>query len=290
MKRTIFQNLGVVVSILASSPAYAGSWNSMLGMWDEIQQTIQTTTGDATIPCTPGVPKSTSLPADPVLCQSRYQSVFSQPEVKISVAFGYDDNRPDSAEVSNPADVADFVDRLTGKCGETDDNGMEFDHFCEFKRDVDDASLFYKTLTDNDGKTHKVRMRVISATGMDVNIQDNDNQLRSSAKQKERSQEARQAYMKALTEDDVVLYNGHSRDGGGPDFDPPVLTANNHVNYPWYHANHPGKNDMIQALSHSEHHPKVIAMLSCDSKLEFQKTLNRVSRFGSSRFKHGRRI
>ena len=245
----------------------------MLHMYDEVKAGVPATTP----PCPPDGTTSHSLPADPVFCQKQYKSLFSTPEVKLSVAFGYDDSWPDFAQVDNPSDVADFVDLLTQDCGSTDDVGMEFDNLCEFKRDPDDASLFYKQLTGPDGQTRKIIMHVISATGMDVHLKDNDLQLRVSAEQKKRSEEARQEYMKDLSHADVVLYNGHSRDGGGPDFNPPVLTANHHVDYPWYHLHHPGKNDMVQALSSSTHHPKVIAMLSCDSKLEFQKMLNKVS-------------
>jgi hypothetical protein len=72
---------------------------------------------------------------------------------------------------------------------------------------------------------------------------------------------------------DAVFYNGHSRDGGGPDFSPPRLGPGKHPDYNWYKENRKGLAEMTSALSQAKAGPKIIGMFSCASNLLFSKRI-----------------
>ena len=75
----------------------------------------------------------------------------------------------------------------------------------------------------------------------------------------------------------MVFYNGHSRDGGGPDFDPPRLKANQHVHYNWYRKNRTGLKTMIRALRTATERPDVIGLFSCVSSKYFSQAIQEPS-------------
>ena len=74
--------------------------------------------------------------------------------------------------------------------------------------------------------------------------------------------------------DEMVIYDGHARDGGGPSFDPPLLLKNGHVNYPWYRSNRPGHKEEAKAFASAAKKGKVPAFyssLSCNGVSHFYK-------------------
>lgn len=79
-------------------------------------------------------------------------------------------------------------------------------------------------------------------------------------------------------EADIIFYNGHSRDGGGPDFSPPVLRASDlKVNYAgFYHLQKPGYKKMMSSLRLSGAKPQVIGLFSCYSKKHFYRPMTLV--------------
>lgn len=202
-------------------------------------------------------------------CKDHYKKLYANPTVKVSIAFGYLDFRP-SPLVATPQIVADFIDSMTQAC--TDPTRSQF---CGFSRDPDHQNLFSKSVLGPEGKKHTFQVSIVSPVPADGN--DNDDDLQVSPEQKTRSATARAAYLKALTTDDVVVYYGHARGGGGPDFYPPILNAKKHPDYRLYRMNRPGLNDVLDALRESKHHPKVLGMIACDSKLHFKEKLKAVA-------------
>lgn len=77
-----------------------------------------------------------------------------------------------------------------------------------------------------------------------------------------------------LNGDEMVIYDGHARDGGGPSFDPPQTLANGHVDYPWYRKNRPGHVEEAGAFEEAQRRgksPAIYMSLSCNSHLHFMK-------------------
>ncbi len=75
---------------------------------------------------------------------------------------------------------------------------------------------------------------------------------------------------------EVVIYSGHSRNGGGPDFCPPRVLSNGHVDYDWYQRMHPGMTRMLDALARSEKDSQVLVMHSCQSISHFYRKVREI--------------
>jgi hypothetical protein len=80
-------------------------------------------------------------------------------------------------------------------------------------------------------------------------------------------------FIYGLQNSEVIIYMGHSRDGGGPSFEPPKLDSDGHVNYDYYHKNKSAKRMMVEALANSPSKSRLIALLSCSSIRWFSKSI-----------------
>jgi hypothetical protein len=208
--------------------------------------------------------------ADAKVCEAKYAKLYANPDIHVTFAFGYLDSRPDD-RVDTGMDSEALVESMTTPC-----NRSELKSFCGFGRDVDDATKFSKTVIGPDHKPHQFEINIVSPVAIGSLVLDSE--VRNTVAQKAQSAKARAAFQKALQTDDIVVYDGHARDGGGPDFSPPKLNPKtNHPDYPYYRANHPGLNDELTALANSKHRPKIIGMMACDSKLHFEKQLRKIS-------------
>lgn len=71
---------------------------------------------------------------------------------------------------------------------------------------------------------------------------------------------------------DVVFYNGHSRNGGGPDFNPPILTSHKKTDYKgYYEIQKPGITRTLESLSQNPNPGFVLGLFSCFSRTHFYK-------------------
>lgn len=86
--------------------------------------------------------------------------------------------------------------------------------------------------------------------------------------QKRRSARTEEAFSKAFLDSDLVVYVGHSRLGGGPDFNPPRL-KNDKVDYPSYQKERAGARRTLRAVKDLNRRAQVLALLSCDSTDHF---------------------
>lgn len=69
---------------------------------------------------------------------------------------------------------------------------------------------------------------------------------------------------------DVVIYNGHSRNGGGPDFNPPRLASDLHPNYNgYYKVQRPGIKRVVESIKKGGNKDSVLGFFSCSSKAHF---------------------
>ena len=94
---------------------------------------------------------------------------------------------------------------------------------------------------------------------------------------------SRQSFLTAQSEDnyfggigkaDVVIYNGHSRDGGGPDFNPPILDKTLHTDYRgYYHKNRPGIKRVLELVKKGTNKDSILTFFSCYSRKHFHDVL-----------------
>lgn len=128
--------------------------------------------------------------------------------------------------------------------------------------------------------------------------------------QTRRTETSKQFFADALRNSDMVMYVGHARAGGGPDFGPPVIHPQTKRTYfDWYCGNYPGVNLMHGALTEgpdimsspplppvssttakgawcngksfddqrkpNQKQPKIIGMFACFSKEHFKDQLRK---------------
>lgn len=98
-----------------------------------------------------------------------------------------------------------------------------------------------------------------------------------SRQQQRSSQRTQNIFLNALQAQDVTIYMGHARSGGGPDFSPPILKSNGHVNYPLYRKQQKGIGSMIAALRQAREPSSVIGVLACKSTGLFASRIRRAS-------------
>jgi hypothetical protein len=97
--------------------------------------------------------------------------------------------------------------------------------------------------------------------------------------QQTRSAASQAQFRDALQNADVVFYFGHSRNGGGPDFNPPIfINGTNKVNYGgYYKPNRPGLKKMLSALQGGSRQPWILGLMSCDSRDHFLSSIRSVA-------------
>ncbi len=178
----------------------------------------------------------------------------------VTLAFGYKDTRP-TRFVGDRYEKIYLVSKLIKPCPvAVGDEGA-----CGFVRDEDDMFLLTKKMMNKAGENVSMRLRILSSS-----IGPDDEINRKSSYQKYISAKAEYFFLESLKTDDVIIYLGHSRDGGGPDFSPPKMTTAKHVDYPWYRKTQPGLNKIksqIKLLVTDR--AKRLTLLSCNSDTYF---------------------
>lgn len=94
--------------------------------------------------------------------------------------------------------------------------------------------------------------------------------------QKNHSELVRAQFINSLQTSDKVIYIGHSRFGGGPDFNLPIyFEGTSEINKNYYQSRHEGLNDLISGLSsRNQRSPLQLGIYSCDSASHFMGQLN----------------
>jgi hypothetical protein len=196
-------------------------------------------------------------------CRQTYLGFYRNPEVDVKVVFGYKDARP-ARFVADRYERMIFIQRLTQKCTKK--------YFaCGFTRSKSDADLLTRKLRGPDGKPRTIVLRAIpSSAGPD------DEENRIDPFQKWRTRYANLAFLQGLSNADAVIYNGHSRAGGGPDFSPPRLAKNRDVDFAWYRKNEPGFTPIIATLEGAPSKLKLLGLYSCASSKHFLDRVRKV--------------
>ncbi len=221
---------------------------------------------------------------DQARCDRFYSRINQKRQIKIILGLGYyDDSEGQPFQVPYRDDfgmshMADFgmnatVDNaymtmyasiLTRRC-----HGRL--QVCGF--DQQSPNLFTKSVRSPNGDRINVQLEMRNGSLTEQNSE-NTGPLRE--QQTEKTAETTNWFFGSMASADLAIYNGHSRKGGGPDFAPPRLFKNFHVNYPFYAATTPGLTRLLNSLRADEA-PSALMMMSCNSTKLFQNKIAAVA-------------
>ncbi len=206
-------------------------------------------------------------------CSLMRNAIANQSTLNVRVIFGYKDARP-ARFVGDRHERLTFIERITAAC--------EPGQFaCGFERSTSDADLFSKLIVIGQHPV-EVNMMVVNSS-----VSTDDNENREDPFQIWKSQNAQRVFLNGFREADVVLYNGHSRFGGGPDFRPPELTDAGDVDPSYYKSSHSGIHRLTDALEETRvmkadrfSHLKILGLYSCSSSQHFKSVIRRNTEAG----------
>ncbi|MBY0384359.1 hypothetical protein K2X05_04300 [bacterium] len=223
------------------------------------------------------------LPSEVKSCQTQILNMTADNQLTIFVGFGYMDYSPgqdfvDSAtalyghgDVLDPDAFDAFSNALMRSCSTGGFSSKNQAFACGFKKG---SGGFTKTIKNRfTGKNTQVFVKLASSA---YTSNDQQNKTTYADKQQQKSQNAHAQFLNALKSYDAVLYLGHARSGGGPDFYPPRLLKSGHVDYGYYKANKPGLKSMLQSLK-SGAGPDLIGLLACKSTGLFSSAVQKQS-------------
>lgn len=211
-------------------------------------------------------------------CLQRYNPIWADGLIDIRIALGYFDWTTGSNVfwdgksygVSPSLDIATFAalrDLLTSSCyGNL--------RFCGFRADPNNAYRFVKNVQIH-GRSYQARIEMHFSSATEY-LESNLGSARDT--QKQRTQYTENFFLNGLQSADAMFYFGHSRNGGGPDFNPPVfVSGQNKVNYNgYYKVQQPGFRKMVAALQSSEKTP-ILGLMSCASRDHFLSRLRQTA-------------
>lgn len=222
------------------------------------------------------------LPSEVKSCQTQILNMTADNQLTIFVGFGYMDFSPgqdfvDSAtalyshgDVLDPDAYDAFAKALVSSCS-TGFSSKNQAFACGFKKG---SGGFKKTIKNRfTGKNTQVLVKLASSA---YSSNDYQNKTTYAEKQQQKSQNTHAQFLNALKTYDAVLYLGHARSGGGPDFYPPRLLKNGHVDYGYYKSNKPGIKSMLQSLKGASG-PDLIGLLACKSTGLFSASVQKYS-------------
>lgn len=205
-------------------------------------------------------------PAAAPQCSVMEKSLYSRDTLKVRMVFGYKDARP-ARFVGDRHERLAFIEKITTPCSSDKETR------CGFARSHDNADLFLKKVKVKK-RTHRVLLWVVNSS---VGTDDQEN--RDDPFQRWKSKYAEEAFTTGLRDADVVLYDGHSRFGGGPDFAPPELGRGDVVDPAAYLSTRSGLTKMTKAMKGSKR-LKMLGLFSCASSQHFNEEIRAVSKAG----------
>lgn len=156
---------------------------------------------------------------------------------------------------------------LTANCKS---NSMQL---CEFKESGDPITgkVVLSKKINIFGRKILAQMTLTHASASESFV---DNKGKYADLQKKLTLQSEENFFDHIGKSDIVIYNGHSRNGGGPDFNPPRLNGELHVNYDgYYRVKRVGINRMLKQISTSTNKDSVLGLFSCSSEDHFYNDL-----------------
>lgn len=206
---------------------------------------------------TPNDDLATHAPEKVDQCQKRYAGILNDGMIDIRIALGYFDAFGDKAIDPGARDA--LIEVLTDRCRGTA-------QFCGFQKH--DGFVFTKKVKIR-GSVYTARIEMRHSA---VSDSANRNVGKYHAQQVANTRALEAFYTNALRKADAAFYFGHSRNGGGPDFAPPILVHGKPDYSGYYLPQRPGFKLMARALEGQTQAP-VIGLMSCDSRDHFLKKI-----------------
>ncbi len=218
--------------------------------------------------------------SDPQVCAPLFSNAFAKGKLDVRYALGYFDdsqgidivwsgtNYGRSASLDGEVYFA-MREVLTQPC-----EGRRVT--CGFQEygDPESGLTFYKKQMNLLGRNLQVTLQLTHGSASN-NFERNKNELRE--KQAQMTAQSEENFFGGLGEADIIFYNGHSRNGGGPDFNPPVLGADGHPNYAgYYKVKRIGINHVLQAIKKNPNQSMIYGSFSCFSASHFKAALQKV--------------
>jgi len=212
-------------------------------------------------------------------CFLEYSSQFKVPgQMTIAIALGYNDALINGFDMVKDGLVLDNLAlQLTQPCQYANQG------FCNFtleKLDPFRPRHYFREIVrpiteggEQNEETIHVDLYLMNSS---YKVSHLENQTKYKTQQILQSQAAQQFYSWALENADAVFYEGHSRDGGGPDFFPPNMNQKGRIDYSWYKTNQPGLKLMTTSLQRAKSAPLLLGLFSCASDAHFTETLSQI--------------
>lgn len=213
----------------------------------------------------------------PVKCEGLYSKVFEKGSLDIRYALGYFDHSDGTEKLWNginygmspSLDIEVFHGlrkELTAPCRTPTLRTCGFTE----SGDPEMGKVVLEKSIDLMGRHVLVRITMTQASATPSYVLNVGEQT---ARQKFLTAQSEENFFGGLKTADVVFYNGHSRNGGGPDFNPPILSSNNKVNYTgYYQVQRPGILRTMEALKQNPNKGVVVGFFSCYSRMHFYNT------------------
>jgi hypothetical protein len=210
-------------------------------------------------------------------CQHMYSGMLRDDVLDVRYAFGYFDDSTGQEHVSegvnwgySPSlDIVMFESMrktLTARCSSRTQRLCEFDE----QGDPNGGRLVYHKYMSFHGRRVLVRITLTHASASEF-FERNKTDLAD--RQKALTLQSEENFFGGLKRADIVFYNGHSRNGGGPDFTLPVLTAEKKTNYKgYYEIKKAGIKRTMAALALNPDEGPVVGFFSCYARLHFYDT------------------
>lgn len=216
---------------------------------------------------------------EPFYCWSNYSEILEKGEMDIRYALGYFDESYGRHEDGSYSDAIDgivykaLLDWFERPC-----RADTHDVLCGFQRTdrPDNGEVMLTKMKELYGQQIKVNLYLTQASASREHA---DNTGPLSIKQQIMTSQSELNFFGGLEEADIVFYNGHARDGGGPDFKPPVLRESDlHPNYSgYYQVKREGTKQMLQSLKSRPHKNQILGLFACYTDLHFTKDIEKVA-------------
>lgn len=209
-------------------------------------------------------------------CESMYSKALNKGVLDIRYALGYFDDSTGHDAIWNginfgmsPSLDVDIFQAIRGQLGARCRGDLRL---CGFKEsgNPDSGKVVLQKNMNLQGRKILVRITLTQAS---ASPSYDKNKGALSSRQAQLTATSEENYFGGLRTADIVLYNGHSRNGGGPDFAPPILNSANKVNYKgYYEVKRPGINKVMSALKANSDKGIIVGLFSCYSRKHFYDT------------------
>ncbi len=179
--------------------------------------------------------------------------------VDVRIVLGYLDRDVDSF-VGDRVIRQSMVKTLTAPC-----EANNLVQVCGFKQSVQEGDFFEKEVMGPKGEMQTVR---VTLTASSASPSDRLNKV----EQERQSAAAEKVFNDGIKESDMLLYVGHARGGGGPDFRQAKRNARGAIDLDSYRAEQPGLKALDAAFNNAKVNgqkktPKILGFLACDAEV-----------------------